>query len=387
MHDGARAFRNRPGTGSLSVIQSSRSAIFRFTRNWRAAAIAVFAGAMLASCGSAKDAGDKVSTVTIASIAYPYQGKQVFAGLNGVVAEQGWLRDQLAKKGIELVFTPVSTAVGAPVINEGFSGKRIDFASYGDFPATIAVAGGVPLKIVAPVGQGQDVYLVVRKGLAAKSLADLKGKRIALHRGRPWELPFSKLVDSKGLKLEDFKIVNINPAATPAALESGSVDAAVLLSDGLLVEQNGIARVLWSTREAPADWKMRAELFARKDFVDAHPELTQLVVEAFVRAGAWSSEEANKAAVIRNAARGALPVEIIEKDYADSSIPWRERFSPLYSPALRTHYHSVADYAFRRGLIRSKIDADALFDDRFVAKALTDLKLDDFWAQPVEGAG
>jgi len=339
--------------------------------------------AALAGCGgSGGDVGAEgtVKALTIASIAYPYQGKQVFNGLNGVVVEQGWLKEQLAKKGVDLVFTPVSTAVGGPLINEGFSGKRIDFASYGDFPATIAVAGGVPLKIVAPVGQGQDVYLVVRKGLAANGIADLKGKRIALHRGRPWELPFSKLLDSKGLKLDDFKIVNINPSATPAALESGSVDAAVLLSDGLLVEQKGIARVIWSTKSAPADWKMRAELFGRADFVDAHPDLTQLVVEAFVRAAAWSSDEANKAKVISNAARGAMPEEIVAKDYANSGIPWKERFSPIFSPAVRTHYHSVADYALQRGLIRSKVDADALLDDRFVKKALQELKLEDYWA-------
>ncbi len=342
----------------------------------------------LAACGSGGggSAGDvPVKTVTIASIAFPYKGKQVFNGLNGTVIQQGWLKEQLAKKGVELVFTPVSTAVGGPLINEGFSGKRIDFASYGDFPAAIAVAGGVPLKVVAPIGQGQDVYLVVRKGLAARSIADLKGKRIALHRGRPWELPFSKLIDSKGLKLDDFKIVNINPSATPAALESGSVDAAVLLSDGLLVQQKGIARVLWSTKEAPADWKMRAELFGRADFVEAHADLTQIVVEAFIRAAAWSSDEANKAQVIRNAARGAMPPEIVEQDYANSGIPWKERFSPIFSPAVRTHYHSVADYALQRGLIRTKVDADALLDDRFVKQALKDLKLEDYWARSQAG--
>ncbi|WP_236575066.1 MULTISPECIES: ABC transporter substrate-binding protein [unclassified Sphingobium] len=344
--------------------------------------LATLGGALLTGCGGSGGAtgGEAVKTLTIASIAYPYQGKQVFNGLNGVVIEQGWLKDQLAKKGVNLVFTPVSTAVGGPLINEGFSGKRIDFASYGDFPAAIAVAGGVPLKVVAPVGQGQDVYIVVRKGLVAKSISDLRGKRIALHRGRPWELPFSKLVDSSGLKLSDFKIVNINPSATPAALESGSVDAAVLLSDGLLVEQKGIGRVIWSTRDAPADWKMRAELFGRADFVDAHPELTQLVVDAFVRAAAWSSDEANKAEVIHNAARGALPERIVAKDYANSGIPWRERFSPVFNPAVRTHYRSVADYALQRGLIRNKVDADALIDERFVDKALKDLKLEQFWA-------
>lgn len=368
------------------AYQNSASFLIQ-VRKRLTAVMALFGCALLAGCGGAGGAqdGGAVKTLTIASIAYPYQGKQVFNGLNGVVIQQGWLKEQLAKRGVELVFTPVSTAVGGPLINEGFSGKRIDFASYGDFPAAIAVAGGVPLKIVAPVGQGQDVYIVVRKGLAAKSLADLKGKRIALHRGRPWELPFSKLVDSSGLKLDDFKIVNINPSATPAALESGSVDAAVLLSDGLLVEQKGIGHVIWSTRDAPADWKMRAELFGRADFVDAHPDLTQLVVDAFVRAAAWSSDEANKAEVIRKAARGALPEDIVAKDYANSGIPWRERFSPVFNPAVLAHYRSVADYALERGLIRKKVDADALIDERFVDKALKDLKLEQFWAHDGRG--
>lgn len=321
-------------------------------------------------------------TVNIAGIAYPYQGGQAYNGLTGVVIKQGWLKDELAKRGVALAFTPVPTAVGGPLINEGFSGKRIDFASYGDFPAIIAISGGVPLTLVAPTGQGQNSYLVVRNGLAAKSIVDLKGKRIALHRGRPWELPFSKLLDANGLKLTDFKIVNINPAATPAALASGNVDAAFLLSDALLLEQKGVGRVIWSTKEAPADWRMRAELFARSDFVRDNPELTQIVVDAFVRAAAWSSEEANRAQVIRDAARGSMPEEVIAKDYAESGIPWRDRFSPLFSPNVAGHYRSVSQYAFDRGLVRSKVDTNALIDNRFVLQALRDLKLEDFWQQP-----
>jgi sulfonate transport system substrate-binding protein len=345
--------------------------------------MALLLAATLAACsGQKSDQGTQpaVKTVTIASIAYPYKGRQVFNGLTGVVIDQGWLKAELAKRGVTLAFTPVPTAVGGPLINEGFSGKRIDFAAYGDFPAIIAIAGGVPLKLLTPVGQGQDVYLVVRKGLAARSIADLKGKRIALHRGRPWELPFSKLLDANGLKLTDFKIVNINPSATPAALESGSVDATVLLSDGLLLEQKGVGHVIWSTKQAPADWKMRAELFARQGFVDTNPELTQLVVDAFVRAAAWSSDEANKATVIHNAARGAMPEEIVAKDYESSGIGWRERFSPIVRADIRSHYRSVADYTFDRKLVRNKVDTDTLIDDHFVNQALRNLKLETFWA-------
>lgn len=358
--------------------------------SWRPWAIGIFVVALIGAAiafqlrGPATAGAAKV--VTIAGIAYPYQGSQAYNGLTGVVIRQGWLKDELARRGVRLAFTPVPTAVGGPLINEGFSGKRIDFASYGDFPAIIAVSGGVPLKLVAPLGQGQNSYLVVRNGLAATSIRDLKGKKIALHRGRPWELPFAKLLDANGLRFTDFQIVNINPSATPAALASGNVDATFLLSDGLLLEQKGAGRVIWSTKQAPADWRMRAELFARGGFVNENPELTQLVVDAFVRAAAWSAQEANRAQVTRDAARGAMPVEIVEKDYADSGIAWRDRFSPVFGPDVAGHYRSVAAYAYDRGLVRSKVDADTLLDARFVQQSLHNLHLETFW-KPVAAGG
>lgn len=357
------------------AIQKPRS-----IKAWAIGAVVLIAVVALAAFQFRGDGGAKAKTLTIAGIAYPFEGRQVYNGLTGVVIRDGWLKAELAKRGVALALTPVPTAVGGPLINEGFSGKRIDFAAYGDFPAIIAVSGGVPLKLVAPTGQGLHSYLVVRNGLAAKSIADLKGKRIALHRGRPWELPFSKLVDASGLKQSDFRIVNINPAATPAALASGNVDAAFLLSDGLLLEQKGAGRVIWSTKQAPAEWRMRAELFGRGDFVDANPELTQLVVDAYVRAAAWSAQEANRDRVIKDAARGAMPVEIIASDYANDGIPWRERFSPAFTTELVDHYRSVADYAFERGLVRNKVDVDKLIDRRFLAPALRDAKLEGFWS-------
>jgi sulfonate transport system substrate-binding protein len=83
--------------------------------------------------GAARTASALPQTVTIASISYPYQGKQTYNGLTQVVIEQGWLEKTLADKGVKLAFFPVSTAVGGPLINESFAAKRIDFAGYGDF--------------------------------------------------------------------------------------------------------------------------------------------------------------------------------------------------------------------------------------------------------------
>lgn len=335
---------------------------------------------------SAPSASAAVTTLTIASIAYPHQGQQRYQGQTAIIQQQGWLEAELAKRGVKLAWFPVPTAVGGPMINEGFAANRIDFASYGDFPAIIAASGGVDLRLVVPVGRGQNVYLVARKDLPARSIADLKGKRIGLHRGRPWELPFSKLVEQNGLKLSDFQIVNINPPASHAALASGDVDAVVLLSDAYLLEQKGVGRIIWSTKQAPEDWKMRAELFGRGDFVDSNPELARIVAEAYIRAAHWSSLPANRDKVIEIAARAETPRSVVEAEYAEPRVSWRDRFSPLYDQAVIGHYREVADYTYRNGLVRSKVDVEKLLDRRFAGEALRDLKLEGHWPQPQQAA-
>jgi sulfonate transport system substrate-binding protein len=329
--------------------------------------------------GTAAQTAGLPRTLTIATIAYPYKGRQEYSGLAQVVIQQDWLKEQLAKKGVELAWFPVPTAVGGPLINEGFAGKRIDFAGYGDFPALIANAGGVETRLIVPSGRGQNAYLVVRKGLDARSITDLKGKRIALHRGRPWELPFAKLLDANGLKLDDFKILNINPPASHAALASGDVDAVFLLSDAILLEQKGVGRIIWSTKEAPTDWKMRAELFARKDFVDQQPELTQLVADAYVRAAHWAAQPENRAAIAEIASRGETPLSVVEKEWDEPRVAWADRWSPLFDAPVFEHYRAAADYIFKQGLVREKVDVDALLDRRFADQALRNLKLETFW--------
>lgn len=350
-------------------------------RNYLALAVATVLTLLgvLGLQGCTAKAEGEPKTLTIASIAYSNKGQERYAGQTAIVQEQGWLKAELAKRGVELRWLPVPTAVGAPIINEGFAAKRVDFASYGDFPAIIANAGGIDTRLVVPAGRGQNVYLVVRKGLAANTIEELKGKRIALHRGRPWELPFAKLLDSKGLKQSDFKILNINPPASFAALAAGDVDAVVLLSDGLLAQQKGIGRVIWSTRQVPPDWRMRAELFGRKDFVEGEPELTQLVADAYVRAAYWASLPANRDRVIEIASRSESPRAVIEAEYADPTVAWPDRFSPLFDDFLKQHYREAAAYTFREKLVRRKVDADALFAPQFVARALKTQKLEQHW--------
>jgi ABC-type nitrate/sulfonate/bicarbonate transport system substrate-binding protein len=125
-----------------------------------------------------------------------------------------------------------------PIINEGFASGTIDIASYGDLPSIIANAAGVRTELIVPSGRGSDTHLLVPPDSSAQSILDLKGKRIAIHRGRPWELPFSRLIDSVGLRAPAHRehrfqrIVNTHstivntPASASSAMSGKGGDAA-----------------------------------------------------------------------------------------------------------------------------------------------------------------
>ena len=251
----------------------------------------MFAGFLLLSVHVLLMAEDLPRSVRIASITTYVDGKALAAGAPNVVVAQGWLEAELGKRSIRLEWVPVSEANVGPLINEAFAARRIDFAAYGDLPGIILNAAGISTRVVVPSGRGSDTYLVVPVGSTANSIVDLKGKRIAVHRGRPWELPFVKLIDANGLNYADFKIYNANPQTGASALAAGAVDA-VFSPSGYQLEDKGIGRILWSSKGAPLDWKYRAELWGADEFLRRYPAIAQLVATSYVKAAYWRKTKA-----------------------------------------------------------------------------------------------
>ena len=341
--------------------------------------ILAFGLSLLAACsGASTPADDKV--VNIAGIIAPQNGKNEFIGGLAEMQKDGWLDRELAKKGWKANWVPVPPAVGGPVVNEGFAAGTIDMASYGDLPAIIAMAGGVDLKLVIGTNAPSNIYVAVGANSPAKSLKDLRGKKVALHRGRPWEAGFARYAQSQGMTLDDFKIINVNATAGTAALTSGKVDAIVLIqAEAYVLEERKLARILWSTRDAPESWKMMAGTFVRSDFANAHPDIVQIVVDAYVRQAHWSSLGENRETVIAWGTKFGAPLSAVRKDADNTKTPWRERASPIAQPALAEHMKYVADYAARTGLIRTPVDTSQLIDMTYVDRALVDLKLQGWW--------
>jgi sulfonate transport system substrate-binding protein len=83
--------------------------------------------------------------------------------------------------------------------------------------------------------------------------------------------------------------------------------------------------------------------------------------------------------VLQIASRGSLPVELVAQDYDDPRVPWRDRFSPLIDGFYVEHFKDVAAYTYANKLVQKNIALDDIIDDRFVAPALKDLKLETYW--------
>jgi sulfonate transport system substrate-binding protein len=331
----------------------------------------------------ASSSGGLPAAIRVAGGASSENGKLRLGGLAHVVDEQGWLSAQLRERGVALEWFTTAHAATGPMINEGFANGSVDFAGYGDLPATILNAGGVQTRLVMPHGLGSgEGYLVVPAGSTARSITDLKGKRLAIHRGRPWEMPLLRLLQSHGLKYSDFKLFNINPEAGMAAIAAGQMDGLFTTTSAFLLEDRGVGRIIWSTKQADLDWKTRTDFFVAKRFVDRWPELTQIVVSAYVRAAHWASRPENQEALIQIAANNGTPVSVVRRSYADARVNWKDRWSPLFNDVVAHHYRRTVDFALEHRLIGRPFDVNALQDRRFVQQALAEQKLAGWW-QPV----
>jgi sulfonate transport system substrate-binding protein len=236
-------------------------------------------------------AADPIRTVTIASTAAVLNGEAHYTASTQRVIDEGLLQTQLAQRGIKLEWVPVQGDTGA-TINEAFSAHRIDFGVYGDLPSLILNASGTRTQVVVPDGRGLDTFLLVPPNSTAASLKDLKGKRIAVHRGRPWYLTFLSLLEQSGFKPSDFTLVNIDLQPSVAALASGNIDALFAINS-YMVADKGLGKIIWSSK-GQNDKKIRAEVWAAKTFIDEHPDVTQIVATAYVRAQYWESQDKNR---------------------------------------------------------------------------------------------
>lgn len=113
-----------------------------------------------------------------------------------------------------------------PQLLEALALGSVDLGATGDAPPVFAQAAGKDVVYVgAEPPKPDSSALLVKPDSALRTLADLKGRRIALQKGSSAHFLTVQAVRRGGLAWSDIQPVYLPPAEARAAFERGSVDA------------------------------------------------------------------------------------------------------------------------------------------------------------------
>ncbi|MFE0757353.1 aliphatic sulfonate ABC transporter substrate-binding protein [Inquilinus sp. NPDC058860] len=258
------------------------------------------------------------------------------------------------RKSLEQHFAPQGIAVewvefafGPPLL-EALNAGSIDFGATGDTPPIFAQAAQAELVYAAAQPtEGKGVALVVPKGSAAKSVADVKGLRVGVGKGSSAHNFLVGALQKAGLGWQDITPVYLAPADARAAFAGGSLDAWSIWDPYYAIaELEEGARVLATS----ADVEPQNSFFlASRAFATAHPAALRSLVAALAEVGAWAdSHHAEVAQLFADETGISLAAEQRAVDRATF------RIGPL-TEEIAAQQQTIADRFAALGLIPAPI--------------------------------
>ncbi len=224
-----------------------------------------------------------------------------------VLKRFGWLDDDFKKDGtaVKWVFS-----AGSNRALEYLNAGSIDIGSSAGLAALLARANGNPIKTPYIFSRPEWTALVVPKDSPIKTLAELKGKKVAATKGTDPYLFLLRALHSVGLKRTDIEHVALQHADGSKALEQGRVDAWAGL-DPLMAasELDRGSRLLYRN----VDFNTYGFLNVREEFLAKSPNEVRRVLAGYERARLWILANPTEAAkILADEAKVSLQVALLQ---------------------------------------------------------------------------
>jgi sulfonate transport system substrate-binding protein len=209
--------------------------------------------------------------------------------LSLVIKAQGWLEAELASQGVTVNWVK---SAGSNKANEALRANAIDVGSTAGSAALLARSNGSPIQVIDIFSQPEWAAIVVPGGTTIKTVADLKGKRIAATKGTdPYFFLLQSLAEA-GLASSDVTVEVLQHADGWAALQGGSVDAWAGLDPIMAGAEEAGATLLYRN----VGFNSYGFLNATESFLAEKPDLAQVVVDAYELARAWAQAHPDETA-------------------------------------------------------------------------------------------
>ena len=288
--------------------------------------------------------------------AAPAANKQLRVGYQKSSAVLNLLKNQkLLEKRFEAEAFPITwnEFAAGPQMLEALNVGSIDLAYVGETPPIFAQAAGAPLVYVAweDVGPLAESILV-QEDSPIQSVAELKGKKVALNKGSNVHYLLVKALEEAGLQYSDIEVAYLPPGDARSAFEQKSIDAWVIWDPFQAAAQKQLgARIL---RDGKGIVRNRGFYLSTKSFADSQPDTLKAVLEEAETISTFA--KANPAEVSKFLSDElGIPTDVLElvegrRGYGIQSI----------SDEVVAYQQDVADTFFKLQLIPKEIDGSTV---------------------------
>jgi sulfonate transport system substrate-binding protein len=273
-----------------------------------------------------------------------------------ILKQKGMLEKEFAKDGIRIVWVQ---SAGSNKALEYLNAGSIDFGSTAGSAALVARINGNPIKSIYVYSRPEWTALVTTKDSRIATVADLKGKRVAVTRGTDPHIFLVRALLGAGLSEKDITPVLLQHADGKTALIRGDVDAWAGLDPMMAQAEIEDGAKLFFRKPDANTWGI---LNVREQFLKDNPQIVQRVLATYEEARKYSLanyDELKKSLVTAT----KLPDEVADKQL-------KERTDLSYSRIGAPQRDSIlaAGLALQQaGVIDAKIDVkaslDSLIDD------------------------
>jgi sulfonate transport system substrate-binding protein len=275
-------------------------------------------------------------------------GLQKSSTLIAVLRANGELEKALAPLGVKVTWHEFSS--GLPLL-ESLGVGNLDFgADVADTVPIFAQAAGSKLAYVAEESASPAAQaIVVPDNSPIRTLADLKGKKIAVTKGAGSHYLLLAALGRAGLGFKDISPAYLAPADGRAAFVSNNVDAWVAWDPFLSsTQRQSGARTLADGSGGLASYKRY--YLASETFADRRPDVLSVVVDKLRETGKWVKSNPKEAAKLLADLWG------IDAAAVEEANSHRSYGVGLVTPAGLSEQQKIADAFFGEGLIPRRIE-------------------------------
>lgn len=235
-----------------------------------------------------------------------------------------------------------------PPLLEALGTGAVDIGVVGDTPPIFAQSAGANLVYVASAPASASAILVP-KDSPIKTVADLKGKKVAIAKGSSSHNLTVQALAINRLSFTDIEPVYLAPADAVAAFATGSVEAWTIWDPYFAIAENKHnARILVDSGQKGLE--SNSFYLANKDFAGQHPDVLKAALDELSIITKWAADNRDQLAQISADATGV--------DLGSQTIASKRYVIDLQpiSDEVVTKQQSIADTFHQLGLIPKAIN-------------------------------